>query len=90
LQDPTEKHLGDVGILDKYEDDNNNNNNNNCPPYATNQSFPILATNHVLIMLRFLATDSFLQVTGNTTTGADKSTVSHIVCGVTLAIAHKT
>jgi hypothetical protein len=29
LQDPTEKHLGDVGILDKYEDNNNNNNNNN-------------------------------------------------------------
>ena len=27
MQDPTEKHFGDVGILDKY---NNNNNNNNC------------------------------------------------------------
>jgi hypothetical protein len=27
LQDPTEKHFGDVGILD--EDNNNNNNNNN-------------------------------------------------------------
>jgi hypothetical protein len=27
LQDPTEKHFGDVGILDKYEDNNNNNNN---------------------------------------------------------------
>jgi hypothetical protein len=26
LQDPTEKHFGDVGILDKYEDNNNNNN----------------------------------------------------------------
>ena len=25
LQDPTEKHFGDVGILDKYEDNNNNN-----------------------------------------------------------------
>ena len=25
MQDPTEKHFGDVGILDKY---NNNNNNN--------------------------------------------------------------
>jgi hypothetical protein len=24
LQDPTEKHFGDVGILDKYEDNNNN------------------------------------------------------------------
>ena len=23
LQDPTEKHFGDVGILDKYEDNNN-------------------------------------------------------------------
>jgi hypothetical protein len=22
LQDPTEKHFGDVGILDKYEDNN--------------------------------------------------------------------
>jgi hypothetical protein len=25
LQDPTEKHFGDVGILDKYENNNNNN-----------------------------------------------------------------
>ena len=25
MQDPTEKHFGDVGILDKYEDNNNNN-----------------------------------------------------------------
>jgi hypothetical protein len=25
VQDPTEKHFGDVGILDKYEDNNNNN-----------------------------------------------------------------
>jgi hypothetical protein len=24
LQDPTDKHFGDVGILDKYEDNNNN------------------------------------------------------------------
>ena len=31
MQDPTEKHFGDVGILDKYEVNNNNNNmqNNN-------------------------------------------------------------
>jgi hypothetical protein len=28
FQDPTEKHFGDVGILDKYEDNNNNNNLN--------------------------------------------------------------
>ena len=28
MQDPTEKHFGDVGILDKYEVNNNNNNNN--------------------------------------------------------------
>ena len=27
LQDPTEKHFGDVGILDKYEDNNNNKKN---------------------------------------------------------------
>ncbi len=26
LQDPTEKHFGDVGILSKYDDNNNNNN----------------------------------------------------------------
>ena len=26
MQDPTEKHFGDVGILDKYEVNNNNNN----------------------------------------------------------------
>jgi hypothetical protein len=31
LQDPNEKHFGDVGILDKYEDNNNNNNNNILP-----------------------------------------------------------
>jgi hypothetical protein len=29
LQDPTEKHFGDVGILDKYEKNNNNNSNGN-------------------------------------------------------------
>ena len=29
MQDPTENHFGDVGILDKYEVNNNNNNNNN-------------------------------------------------------------
>jgi hypothetical protein len=28
MQDPTEKHFGDVGVLDKYEDNNNNNNDN--------------------------------------------------------------
>ena len=28
MQDPTEKHCGDVGILVKYKDNNNNNNNN--------------------------------------------------------------
>ena len=26
IQDPTEKHFGDVGILAKYHDNNNNNN----------------------------------------------------------------
>ncbi|CAB4000377.1 nuclease HARBI1 [Paramuricea clavata] len=56
---------------------------------ATNRSFPIWATNQVLITLRFLATGSFLQVTGDTIAGADKSTVSHIVHRVTLAIARK-
>ena len=29
MQDPTEKHCGDVGILVKYKDNNNKNNNNN-------------------------------------------------------------
>ena len=28
MQDPIEKHSGDVGILVKYKDNNNNNNNN--------------------------------------------------------------
>ncbi|CAB4011721.1 Hypothetical predicted protein, partial [Paramuricea clavata] len=56
---------------------------------ATNRSFPISATNQVLITLRFLATGSFLQVTGDTIAGADKSTVSRIVRRVTLAIARK-
>ena len=35
MQDPTENHFGDGGILDKYEVNNNNNNNNN-----NNKSFP--------------------------------------------------
>ena len=56
---------------------------------ATNRSFPISATNQVLITLRFLATGSFLQVTGDTIAGADKSTVCRIVRRVTLAIARK-
>ena len=34
LQDPTEKHFCDVGILGKYEDNNNNNNNNNYDYYS--------------------------------------------------------
>ena len=46
---------------------------------ATNRSFPISTTNQVLITLRFLATSSFLQVTGDTITGAEKSTVSWFV-----------
>lgn len=56
---------------------------------STNRSFPISATNQVLITLRFLATGSFLQVTGDTIAGADKSTVSRIVRRVTLAISRK-
>ena len=56
---------------------------------ATNRSFPISATNQVLITLRFLATGSFLQVVGDTVAGADKATVSRIVRRVTLAIARK-
>ena len=27
MQDPTEKHCSDLGILVKYKDNNNNNNN---------------------------------------------------------------
>ena len=38
----------------------------------TNRSFPISATNQVLITLRFLATGSFLQVVGDTVAAADK------------------
>ena len=56
---------------------------------TTNRSFPISATNQVLITLRFLATGSFLQVVGDAIAGADKSTVSRIVRRVTLAIARK-
>jgi hypothetical protein len=29
MQDPTEKHFGDVGILDKYNNNNNNPQHNN-------------------------------------------------------------
>ncbi|XP_028412204.1 putative nuclease HARBI1 [Dendronephthya gigantea] len=56
---------------------------------SANRTFPISATNQVLITLRFLATGSFLQVVGDTIAGVDKATVSRVVRRVTLLIAAK-
>ena len=57
------------------------------PP--TKRSFSISATEQVLITLRFLATGSFLQVTGDTFAALHKSTVSRVVRRVCLALSRK-
>ena len=46
---------------------------------ATNRTHPVSATKQVLITLRYLASGSFQQVTGDTIAGLDKSTVSRII-----------
>ena len=55
----------------------------------TKRSFSISATEQILIMLRFLATGSFLQVTGDTFAALHKSTVSRVVRRVCLALSCK-
>ena len=55
----------------------------------TNRSHAVSATNQVLITLRFLASGSFQQVTGDSLASLDKSTVSRIVRRVTVALSRK-
>ena len=56
---------------------------------TTKRSYSLSATKQVLITLRFLATGSFLQVTGDTFAGLYESTVSRVVRRVCLALARK-
>ena len=56
---------------------------------VTNCSHPISATKQVLITLRFLASGSFQQVTGDTVAGLDKATVSRIISRVTVALSRR-
>ena len=53
----------------------------------TNRNHAVSATNQVLITLRFLASHSFQQVTGDTLASLDKSTVSRIIRHVTVALS---
>ncbi len=46
---------------------------------ATNRSQPVSAVQQVLITLRYLASGSFQQVTGDTIASLDKSTVCRII-----------
>ena len=55
----------------------------------TNRNHSVSATQQVLITLRFLASGSFQQVTGDSVAGLDKSTVSRIVRRVTLALSRR-
>ena len=54
---------------------------------TTNRSQPVSATKQVLITLRFLASGTFQQVTGDTISGLHKSTVCRIIRRVTVAIS---
>ena len=56
---------------------------------ATNRSQPVSAMQQVLITLRYLASGSFQQVTGDTIVGLDKSTVCRIIRRVTVALSRK-
>ncbi|XP_028417869.1 putative nuclease HARBI1 [Dendronephthya gigantea] len=55
----------------------------------TNRNHPVSAIRQVLITLRFLASGSFQQVTGDTVAGLDKSTVSRIIRRVTVALSRR-
>ena len=54
----------------------------------TKRNNPLSVLQQVLIALRFYASDSFLQVVGDTV-GVDKSTVSRVVTNVSLALVAK-
>ncbi len=56
---------------------------------TTNRSQPVSVTTQVLITLRFLASGSFQQVTGDTVAGLDKSTVCRIIRRVTVALSRR-
>jgi hypothetical protein len=56
---------------------------------ATNRSHAVSAINQVLITLRFLASGSFQQVTGDTVASLDKSSVCRIIRRVTVALSRK-
>ena len=56
---------------------------------TTNRSQSVSATKQVLITLRFLASGSFQQVTGDTVAGLNKSSASKITRRVTLALSRK-
>ena len=56
---------------------------------ATNRSQPVSAIQQVLITLRYLASGSFQQVTGDTIAGLDKSTVCRIIRRVTVALSRR-
>ena len=55
----------------------------------TNRSEPVSAINQVLITLRYLASGSFQQVTGDTFVSLDKSTVCRVIRRVTVALSRK-
>ena len=56
---------------------------------STKRSHSLSVTEQVLVTLRFLVSGSFLEVIGDTFLPYDKSTVSRVVRGVTLALASK-
>ena len=55
----------------------------------TNRTKPVSATKQVMITLRFLASGSFQQVTGDTVSGLYKSTVCRIIRRVTVALSRR-
>lgn len=54
---------------------------------ATSRNQPVSAIQQVLITLRYLASGSFQQVTGDTIAGLDKSAVCRIIRRVTVALS---
>ena len=56
---------------------------------TSNRTKPVSATKQVLITLRFLASGSFQQVTGDTVSGLHKSTVCRIIRRVTVALSRR-
>ena len=54
---------------------------------STRRSHSLSASEQVLITLRFLASDSFLEVVGDTFLSYDKSTISRVIRWVTQCLA---